>query len=113
MLPKQRRLTSRDFNLVVRQGYTLAGKVFSIKIAKTKGLGGFGVAVSSKVKTAVERNRIRRLVYGALSKIKNVLKKTDVVVFVRSTDPMLVKEGLGEIALLAEKVPSHEKLGRG
>lgn len=67
MLPRRNRLLQkRDFDLLYRSGRFINSNFFKVSFLKTETKGfRAGVVVSTKVsKSAVERNRIRRTVYG-------------------------------------------------
>lgn len=85
MLPKSERLTKFDFNEVFSKGKiysspTLLSKVLNTKREKSR----FGVSVSKKISpSAVVRNKIRRMVYRSIGKIKSVIKNIDCVIIVK------------------------------
>ena len=69
MLPRSKRLTTALFTEVMTQGKILHSPFFTIRLMKTATTSlketRFSVVVSKKiVKTAVERNKIRRRVYS-------------------------------------------------
>lgn len=75
MILKSNRLSSRDFELVMKKGRIFNSALFSLKTLKNKDFLGIkaSVVVSKKVaKTAVLRNKIRRRVYSVVGKeLKN------------------------------------------
>lgn len=68
MLPSSKRLTTPLFKSVMDKGKIFHSSLFNIKLLKIEGKSLFSVAVPKKIaKNAVDRNRIRRQVYSALS----------------------------------------------
>lgn len=92
-LPKNNRLRrKRDFDAVFRHGKTVAGSfLFTKTIISPLPQSRFGIVISSRVaKTAVLRNRIRRLLGES---IRNHLPNRvayDTVIVVTRTAPELV-----------------------
>ena len=84
MLPKVRRLTSKDVTEVMRRGRSRRGVYLSLKrLTLPSPLRTSAVVAKSVAKKAVERNRLRRAVYRALGGIATPLTTGDVVVFVQ------------------------------
>ncbi len=72
MLPKSRRLSTKQVKSVVEKGRMLHSPFFAIRAINIDKPSSFSVSVSKKVaKTAVLRNSIRRRVYSAVSKVIN------------------------------------------
>lgn len=70
MLPKTRRLKAGEVKKVIKEGRSLRASFLSVKYSATSSPLRASVVVSKKVaKQAVERNRIRRAVYRALTTI--------------------------------------------
>ncbi len=73
MLPKSQRLISSEVEEVMSKGQSIFGEFFLVKFLKSKG-GDLKISAISPKKvfpTAVERNRVRRRIYSALSPIFN------------------------------------------
>src|SRR3989344_970069 len=81
MLPKtQRGLTASDFKSFYRTGGKIETRFFRIFFKKTEGQPQFGVVVSKKIsKSAVIRNRIKRIAYNKISETYDNISKIDVV----------------------------------
>jgi ribonuclease P protein component len=87
MLPRKNRLNIRQyFNEVRGHGKKLAASNFSvyIRLKQDSSKPEFSTIISKKVsKSAVSRNRIRRLIHTALSKlIENIDPRTQGLIFV-------------------------------
>jgi ribonuclease P protein component len=68
MLPKSRRLTSSEVTEVLKRGRSRRGEYLSLKLLILPSpLRASAVVSKSVAKKAVERNRLRRAVYRALS----------------------------------------------
>jgi ribonuclease P protein component len=78
MLPRSKRLSVPLFANVLAKGSIVHSPLFTARIVKTAGQHSdsrFSAVVSKKVaKTAVERNKLRRRTYAALSKITSKIK---------------------------------------
>ncbi len=88
MLPKSRRLTSYEVDDVLKYGRSRRGEYLSVKIHILSTPLRVSVVVSKSVaKKAVERNRLRRAVYQALSsplfQKYGLLAKGNAIVFVQ------------------------------
>lgn len=80
MLPKRSRLTTADVRQVIKAGRSVRGMGISLKYEPAKSVQ-VAVVVSKRVaKRAIERNRLRRLVYRSLPSLPQVR----VVLFVQS-----------------------------
>jgi ribonuclease P protein component len=78
MLSKKRRIEKKNFTALQKKGKSLFTKLFSVTVGALKDKEAFkvSVVVSKKVaKTAVTRNRLRRVVYGALGEMLPHLQK--------------------------------------
>jgi ribonuclease P protein component len=78
MLPKRQRLTSKDFNLLIKLGKKASNKDFFVRYFFNKENPGssfkIGVTTSSKIsKKAVTRNRIRRIVYSSFRRVNETV----------------------------------------
>lgn len=86
MLPKSQRLNSSEVEEVMSKGQTLFTEFFLIKFLKgnNKEIKISALAPKKSFSTAVERNKIRRKIYAALSPIfkKNPTKKPFLVVII-------------------------------
>ena len=74
MLKKQNKLNTKDIKELITAGKRVYGTLFSV-VYKPKNTNKFGVTVSKKVyKKAVDRNRAKRRVFGALKDVspKNI-----------------------------------------
>ncbi|OGM98337.1 MAG: ribonuclease P protein component [Candidatus Yanofskybacteria bacterium RIFCSPLOWO2_01_FULL_41_34] len=80
---KNRLKKKRDFDEVLKKGKAVSGSFLFIKYKKNElGVPRFGFVVSAKIaKKAVERNKIRRILSGAVGKILDDLGGHDVIVF--------------------------------
>lgn len=70
-LPKKLRLPRREFIITREKGKTYSGKQFSAvihpRLSDTKLPNRYAVVISSRIhKSAVVRNRLKRLIYGGL-----------------------------------------------
>ena len=88
MLPKSRRLTSSEVTEVLKRGRSRRGDYLSVKhLALPSPLRTSAVVAKSVAKKAVERNRLRRGVYRALSSPSTLqillLGKGNAVIFVQ------------------------------
>ena len=74
MFPKTGRLNRGLFEKIRKNGVTINNDFFSLFIGNTPDTNShYSVVVSSKVaKTAVQRNKIRRLVYESFNKIEKI-----------------------------------------
>ena len=71
MLPSKDRLSFREVEEIFEKGERRAAPLLSLIFLPSKDRTAFGVTVSKKVaQNAVDRNKIRRRIYSALSKIK-------------------------------------------
>jgi len=72
MLRSRDRLRSKEVEEVFKKGHRIVAPFFSFIFLTSIDRMAFAVTVTKKVaKNAVDRNKIRRRVYEALSKIKN------------------------------------------
>jgi ribonuclease P protein component len=70
MLPKQNRLSQKEFDYVYNQGESVSGDIGYIKFLKTDTPTKVSCAVSTDaVKISVARTRIRRRGYAAVEKV--------------------------------------------
>jgi len=86
MLPKRLRIQKKDFPSPSERSKTFAGQYFSLRISRKNKTGGVSVVVSGKVsKKAVVRNKIKRIVYGALESYKKtaLLKNHHLIFYAR------------------------------
>lgn len=83
MLKRRKRINSSDFSEILTKGYAIRSPFFVFKFLKSSELGlkneilpsKFGISVSKKeLKSAVDRNRVRRRVYSALRKVLDLNK---------------------------------------
>jgi ribonuclease P protein component len=85
MLPKANRLSSKEFDLVVKTGREICSPLFTIKYILS-GVFKFSSAAPKKTfKTAVSRNRTRRIVYDAMRGILSLkeIKPSYIVLIVK------------------------------
>ncbi len=100
MLPIQNRLRHKsDFEIVKKEGQILHSKFFSF-VSHNRGGGDpsrFGFIVSTKIsKSAVVRNRVRRLLREAIQSVLPKVKPGyDSVILVR---PAIIGRRLGELS---------------
>jgi ribonuclease P protein component len=67
MLPSSQRLSSRQFDLVMKKGRIIRSPIFLIRLLKVEEKSRVSAVVPKKVcKTAVGRNKIRRQMYEAV-----------------------------------------------
>ena len=70
MLPKKKRVTKELFQTVIKDGKTLSGSFFIFRYIKQQN-PQYAFVVSKKIaKKAVDRNKLRRQGYNALSSYK-------------------------------------------
>lgn len=70
MLQKKKRVTKELFQTVIKSGGTLSGSLFIFRYIKQK-TPQYAFVVSKKIaKSAVDRNKLRRQGYNALSSYK-------------------------------------------
>ena len=94
--PSTARLKKRsDFKRVYEQGTKHAGRYFSFYVLPTGKPGRIGIVVSHRFGSAVERNRIKRLIREAYRKHRGSFFGMDIVVIPRA-------EGKGKDALEIE-----------
>ena len=86
MLPKERRLTRRQFWQVHEQGITDHGSQMTVKyIRNDVGYSRWAVVTSAKIsKKAVVRNSLRRRIYRALS-TQRVARSVDAILFPKAS----------------------------
>ena len=65
MLPKQKRLTRKDFTNLSRL-QTCITPYFDVKLSKQDGFKVACIVIKKRFKKAVERNRVKRKVYSAI-----------------------------------------------
>ena len=77
MIPKDRRLTTKLLDEVIKTGRLFQSPVLSLRASKvTSGKTRFSTVASKKYfKTAVERNKIRRRIYVAITPLLSVVDK--------------------------------------
>jgi len=108
MLPKENRLTDDyDFRRVKRLGKSHPGPLFSLAAAprKTKGQSRFCFVISKKIdKRATVRNRVKRLLRGAVrERLEKIPDGFDIVFVVR---PKIVGRSYEEINTEFDKILS-------
>lgn len=105
-----RRLRSAEVNEVLAKGRPVRGKALSARVLRTDG-GGMRSAVvvpKSVAKTAVMRNRLRRVAYRALAELQSAANgNMHIIFFVRSIPPPPLSTALrDEIgAIISEVLP--------
>ena len=83
MLPKTKRLTSKEVREVLKMGKPIRAGAVSARYTKAPAAKA-AVVVSTKVaRSAVARNRLRRLGYRALATLP---QRTHLVIFIHSKD---------------------------
>jgi ribonuclease P protein component len=109
MLPKLYRLTKKeDFQKVLKKGKMVQGSFFGMALLK-EDVGSspkFGVIVSNKIsKSAVVRNRIRRLLSEALAGRTDSVGKDTRIVFLakRAASGATLEDVSGDIDRLLQK----------
>lgn len=110
MLKRINRFSSRkEFETVKKEGFLCRGNFVSAIIFKTEDKNKkFGVIVSKKIsKNAVDRNKIRRLIY--LTVFNNINKFTEGVRIIFLVRPEIVGKKYEEVGIevlnLVQKIP--------
>lgn len=109
MLPRKHRLPRFELVRVKNQGRLIPGKLFSLlKTSNQVGASRFGFIVSKKIsKKAVERNRIRRLLFEAVQAVlPRIKEKADFVFLVKKA---ILDQPLEVIKKETERIFSDEK----
>lgn len=85
MLPRKERLTKTVFNTVLEKGRVIHSPLFLLRILGGQKNTGISAVASKKIaKTAVERNRIRRLIYRGVGPLmSSIISGTHVIVFAK------------------------------
>jgi RNase P protein component len=109
MLPKKRRLTSAEVALVIAMGKSQRSGVLSLKYVANKGFFKAAVvAPKSVAKRAVDRNRLRRALYRAISDLSPqemaVLSTSMAVFFIRSVPTPLLPTLREDIRSILTKI---------
>jgi len=87
MLSKANRLSIKEFDLVVKTGREVHSPFFSMRYVPGDALKFSPTAPKKTFKTAVERNRTRRRIYGAARTIFKAKKiKTSLIVLIIKKD---------------------------
>ncbi len=87
MLPRSRRLRSKEVRSIIATGQSVRTHYTSMKFVPTAGFFRAAVVVSKKIaKTAVLRNKLRRAMYTSLRTI-NQPRNISAVFFVHSIPP--------------------------
>lgn len=108
MLPKKRRLTKNRVDMIFKDGKTVHGHLLYLKY-QTGGTPPSRVSVvvpKKNIKAAVDRNRMRRRIYGAVEKVIDVLPPNSHVVVVATNDVRSVgfDDLISEVKTLFKKV---------
>ena len=86
MLPKRRRLSTREVREVMKHGRSLRGELLSVKFIKTGTvLRAAAVVQKSVARSAVKRNHLRRALYQALGALPAPAAHIQGVFFVNRT----------------------------
>lgn len=113
MLPKRARLTSSEVDEVLTKGISIyaplpkgqKGLISAKFLAIPGSFKSAAVAPKSLAKSAVERNRLRRAVYSAISSLPTPKKPGHMVFFVRSIPKTpLVPAFTEEISIFLQKI---------
>jgi ribonuclease P protein component len=109
MLPKKRRLTSAEVREVIARGVNVRGSIVSLKYLVNKGVFKVSVvAPKSVAKRAVDRNRLRRVLYGVIRELSkenpNLFPQGLLVFFVRSTPSPLTPALRADISAIINKL---------
>ncbi len=110
MLPKKRRLTAAQVKEVLSSGKSVRGVAISLKYVVKPGFFGSAVVAPKAVaRLAVDRNRVRRALYRALSSLSpqeaHILQNKMTVFFVRSIPSPLQPTLRAEVVGLLTKLP--------
>ena len=102
MLPKHLRLPARQIPIIAYKGQKIDGKFIAVRFLADETLANplFAITVSTKAsKSAVERNRIRRIIKPAIEKLveNNKVKKGKYLILIRTAD-----SNENEVGLLQE-----------
>lgn len=88
MFPKNKRIPRKLFVFFKKEAKTFKNELFLIKVSKSPDTTRFCFSVSKKVaKSAVVRNKIRRIGYRTLSKYITKIKQNIMVLFVFNKIP--------------------------
>ncbi|MEI8249418.1 MAG: ribonuclease P protein component [Candidatus Taylorbacteria bacterium] len=87
MLPRSQRLSTEQFNQVMKLGRAYHSPLFLVRVADTKGTTRVSAAVPVKVgKLAVIRNKFRRKIYEAVHPLmEKVIQDRFVVIIAKNT----------------------------
>jgi len=96
MLPKKLKLPIQE--MISKKGKSYKNPFFTIKVFSTdKSYSRFGVIVSKKVgKTAVLRNRIKRMIFNALGLFKDQWPMADYLIITNSKIVELDQQKINE-----------------
>jgi len=85
MLPRSQRLSVEQFNEVIKKGRVSHSLFFYARILTVKGKSRLSAAVPQKVsKTAVGRNKLRRIIYEAVKPIMpKVIPDTEIIIIAK------------------------------
>jgi ribonuclease P protein component len=88
MLKSSNRLSVEQFNMIMEKGRTIHSPFFYLRFIKEPDTTQISATVSKKVaKLAVERNKIRRQMYGSIKKIiKHIQNGYKIIVFAKKTN---------------------------
>jgi ribonuclease P protein component len=106
MLPKNKRLNKGDIEKVLKRGRSIDASLFRLKGVTEADSFAFSPIVSKKVsKSAVSRNKIKRIVFNLIKELSFDNKKYKGVLFVKKNILEIPKEDLvKELKTLFSKI---------
>lgn len=111
MLPKENRLSRKDFLLLKKHKPIVSGKYFSLVVLLSEDFktSKFAILISKKnLKGAVDRNKVKRIFYDELSGIISKLSKNVYAIFILRKN--VINKSKEEILYEVEKTFKKIKL---